>query len=413
MRAILLSSSLLIVSTCFALGFAPGFAHADDSHGKAGAAAQTNSSAGSKIEVENWFGIQSGWLYVLDAQPDKGKGGGRILVVDPQTGNVMNSVRTGDNPDFALSPDGSRLYVASIAEGNSSELAVVDTGNGEVLGRDMIADREVGNALPAFSTMAVSGDGLMLRIVLDTPESADRDMFLLAAFDTQSRHFLRERVRLWNCGPGRFISYPTAQQFDILCPRSNRVRLIAVDEESHAHENTDVTLPWERRIGAAHAIESRDGEEIAIVRGDGGVFAMNVATHEFAETSAHPALPNRVPPAAWPVSPDGRRIYLGYNASYNRLSDHRFYLDYGRPPNLRPNNETAHEFKVFDTDSWKKIGTIKTKVPFWSAAISADGKILYATVPSKHSILVMDTGKMRQTRELKVGGSPTLAIVAP
>jgi hypothetical protein len=413
MRANLLPSWRLVLSACLALGFAPRLAPADDSHRKPGATARADSSAASKIKVENWFEPRSGWLYVLDAQPDKAKGGGRILVVDPQTGNVMNSVRTGDNPDFALSPDGSRLYVASITEGNSSELAVVDTGNGEVLGRDLIEDREVGKALPAFSMMAVSGDGLMLRIVLDTPESADRDMFLLAAFDTQSGHFLRERVRLWNCGPGRFISYPTAHQFDILCPRSNRVRLIGGDEESHALENTDVTLPWERRIGAAHAIESRDGEEIAIVRGDGGVFAMNVATHEFAETSAHPVLPNRVPPAAWPVSPDGRRIYLGYNTSYNRLSDHRFYLDYGRPPNLRPNSETAQEFKVFDTDSWKKIGTIKTKAPFWSAAVSADGKTLYATVPQKHSILVIDTGKMRQTRELKVGGSPTLAIVAP
>jgi len=33
--------------------------------------------------------------------------------------------------------------------------------------------------------------------------------------------------------------------------------------------------------------------------------------------------------------------------------------------------------------------------------------------PQKHSILVLDTVKMRQTRVLKVGGAPALALVAP
>jgi molybdopterin synthase catalytic subunit len=58
-------------------------------------------------------------------------------------------------------------------------------------------------------------------------------------------------------------------------------------------------------------------------------------------------------------------------------------------------------------------GTIKTKMPFWSAAISRDGKMLYAMAPQKHSILVIDTVKMHQTGILKVGGAPTLALIAP
>jgi hypothetical protein len=33
--------------------------------------------------------------------------------------------------------------------------------------------------------------------------------------------------------------------------------------------------------------------------------------------------------------------------------------------------------------------------------------------PQKHSILVIDTVKMRQSNILKVGGAPTLALVAP
>ena len=103
----------------------------------------------------------------------------------------------------------------------------------------------------------------------------------------------------------------------------------------------------------------------------------------------------------------------GYIKDYARAYDNRFYLDYGRPPNLRPNDATAAEFHVLDTRTWRKIGAIKTKMPFWNAVITNDGKTLYALAPQKRSILVIDPVKMREIRVLKVGGAPALAIVAP
>jgi hypothetical protein len=42
-----------------------------------------------------------------------------------------------------------------------------------------------------------------------------------------------------------------------------------------------------------------------------------------------------------------------------------------------------------------------------------NGTMLYATAPQKQSILVIDTAKMRQINVLKIGGAPTLALVAP
>lgn len=413
MKARLLPSLSCLLFVFFALGVAARPARAGTPVGQNDAPKQIKAPGDSKIEIENWAKPEPGWLYVLDPKPDKGGPRGRVWLLDPETAKVMGSIRTGDNPDFALSPDGSRLYVASITEGDSSELAVVDTVQGTILQRGTLEYREVGNALPAFSVMAVSGDGLALRIVLDTPKSEDADMFLLATFNTQTGEFVPNNVRLFNCGPGRFISYATAEQFDFLCPRTNRIRLIRVDSDSHELRNADFKLPWERRIGIAEAIEPSDGRDIAIIRGDGAVVQMNVDTQELSEASAHPGLPNRIPPAAWPVSPDGSRIYLGYNGDYDRHYDNRFYLDYGRPPNLRPDNATAAEFRVFDTHTWQKVGTIKTKMPFWSAVITNDGKTLYAMAPQKHSILVIDTAKMHQTRILKVGGAPALALLAP
>jgi hypothetical protein len=412
-RANLLPSLCCLLSISLAAALAVRSVPAVAAANRIGAPKQTNASADSNIQVENWTKPKPGWLYVLDPKPDAVGPGGRVWLVDPEAGKAMGSIRTGDNADFALSPDGSRLYVASITDGDSSELAAIDTAEGVVLQRGTVQYREVGDVLPSFSTMAVSGDGLALRILLDTPKSADADSFLLATFDTQNGVFLHRTVHLGNCGPGRFISYPTANQFDFLCPRTNRIRLIHVDADSRELQNSDFVLPWERRIGVAEAIESAGALDIAIVRGDGAVFRMDLVTHEFAETLAHFDLPNRVPPAVWPVSPDGSRVYLGYNRDYDRSYDNRFYLDYGRPPNLRPNNATAGEFRVLDTQTWRKIGTIKTKMPFWSAVTGNDGRVLYAMVPQKHSILVIDTVKMRETGILKVGGEPALALVAP
>jgi DNA-binding beta-propeller fold protein YncE len=418
MRANLLLALSFLLLVALSIGFAAHAARAGGQSGKTNAPMQTNAPTPGdasvwNIVIEEWTKPEAGWLYVLDPKPAADEPGGRVWLVDPETAKVMGSIRTGDGADFALSPDGSTLYVASVTGGDASALAVIDTAAGVILERSTVEGRAVTDALPPFSTMAVSGDGLTLRILTVAPAASDVDFFRLAAFDTRSGSFLPESVRLWNCGPGRFINYRSAEQFDFFCPRTNKVRLISVDANSHELRNFDVKLPWVRRIGSAAAIEDADAQEIAIVRGDGAVIKMNTATQEFAETLAHPELPDRVPPAAWPSSPDGSRIYLGYNTEYDRTYDNRFYLDYGRPPNVRPDNAMAEEFRVLDAHTWRKIATIKTGKPFWSAVAGNDGKMLYAMAPEDHSILVIDAVKMRQTGVLKVGGTPALALVAP
>jgi YVTN family beta-propeller protein len=41
--------------------------------------------------------------------------------------------------------------------------------------------------------------------------------------------------------------------------------------------------------------------------------------------------------------------------------------------------------------------------------------LLYASVPHKHSVLVIDTATMKETRAIQIGGTPALALalVAP
>ena len=109
MKANLLPSLFCLLSVSLAPAFAARPARAGALAGQISAPTQTNPSGDSKIEVENWVRPEPGWLYVLDPKPDAGGPGGRVWIIDPETGKVMGSIRTGDNADFALSPDGSRL----------------------------------------------------------------------------------------------------------------------------------------------------------------------------------------------------------------------------------------------------------------------------------------------------------------
>ena len=404
-----------LLSGCFSLCIAVIFCLAAN---PAPAASSRNTSAAqdqpasANIVIENWTKPEPGWLYVLDIEPDQSRGG-RIWLIDPENGKNMGSIRTGEGPDFALSPDGSRLYVACITDGDASEMAVIDTASGKVLTNGVVNSRAVANGMPPFSTMAVSGDGAVLRILIETPKSDDAESFMLATFDTHSGEFLPGIVQLGNCGPARFIDMPAADHVDLLCPRTNKLRLIRVDNDSQTLQNVNVQLPWERREGAATVMPVPGSENLAVVRGDGAVAELHTPTLEFDATAAHPELPNRIPPAAWPTSPDGSRIFLGYKTDYDKHSDNRFYLDYGRAPNVRPGDSTVYEFRVFDTHSWRKIATIRTKIPCWSAAISSDGKLLYATSPRKHSLVVIDTTSKHVLRTLKIPGTPALALVSP
>ena len=118
-----------------------------------------------KTAMESWTKPRSGWLYVVDPQPESS--GSHIWLFDPGTAAVMGSIRTGYQPDIALSPDGSRLYIIS-GERESGEVAVVNTTDGSV--REISFSGRVlytpwYQTLPPFNSIAISSDGKALRIL--------------------------------------------------------------------------------------------------------------------------------------------------------------------------------------------------------------------------------------------------------
>jgi hypothetical protein len=354
--------------------------------------AQPDLSGVPPVTVESWVKPQSGWLYVLDPRPNVGENGGRIWLLDPASGKVMGGIRTSYRPDFALSPDGSQLYIASDITAHTTQLAAVVTSTGEVLGGATIQDRVVPKIIPPFSTMAVSGDGLSLRILVKKPNS---DEFQLDTIATDSGKLLPGHVNVGHCGDGQFVSFPTGDQVDFVCPAMKKVHLARTDEKSKELDNSYGEFPWNHKLGVATAFLAPGGQYVTIVRGDGGVFNMDVVSLSFYPTPIHGGDPDEILPSAWPRSPDGSKVYLGFSHSLNAA------------------NANAREIRVYDTKTWRKLGTIKTSIPFWSTVTSSDGRYLYALAPEQHTIIVIDALTMRELRTIPIGALPALAIVAP
>jgi hypothetical protein len=378
----------------------PLIANAEAAHGsttasEAGGAKNQRVSEKSEVATDGWTKPQRGWLYVLDPRSEPDLPGSRVWLVDPASARVMGSIRAGSDPDFSLSPDGTRLYIAS-GERESGELAVVETATGAVKRfpfPDRILYKPWYEDLPPFSPMAVSSDG-SLRILVHRLFSPEKIGYQLWTFDTTYERFLSAHVGLGNCGYGQFVLSAAANQFDFLCPMSYRVRSIELDTDYREVSNTFVKLPWPRDCGVSDAFRSPKGR-VAVVRGDGAIYELNTATQEFSATAVAGDCHRIVYPFAWPRSPDGTRVYVGYG------------------PASPDGTATSAELRVFDTSMWKQVGSVRTSFPFWSVSISNDGRFVYAVVPAEHRVLVMDATTLRETRAISVGRAPALALVAP
>ena len=175
---------------------------------RAVAGLSTSAAPEWEIAVERWTKPLPGWLYVLDPRSERGSAGSRVWLVDPDRSVTAGSVRAGRDADFALSPDGSRLYIVS-GERESGELAVMDTATGDIR-HIRFLNRELYNPhyqrLPPFSAMALTGDSRALWISGQGLYSPERIETRLSVFDTRSESFQKESVNLGNCDTGDFVA---------------------------------------------------------------------------------------------------------------------------------------------------------------------------------------------------------------
>jgi DNA-binding beta-propeller fold protein YncE len=318
---------------------------------------------------------------------------GQVLLVDPQ-GLVHGRIITGNIPDMVLSPDGTRLYIASISQAGDI-LSVIETASGNTLQTIPVNGRWLYTIMPELSSMAISPDGHWLYMMM-----LRNNMDSVALFDTAKGGFLPDEESISYCIAGLLLTRPANHQLQVLCNGTNDVRFLQFPRDSH--EATNILPPLTllpaagRRLKVSTATVSLKGNTYAIM-GDGRIVEIDDSTGKIARRVVSTPLVNGYIPAREVLlSPDATKLYIAF-ASLSQKSSGQ-----------------AEQILVIDTKSGKRLETITTSRPFWNLALSRDGNALYAISSTTQSLLVIDTSSYKEMRIIeKIGISPARAITTP
>lgn len=355
------------------------------------AAGQAAPAVAPEGQPTGWTRPQAGWLYVLDTNDLREAAS--VLLVDPATGVVKGRIPTGYAPDMALSPDGTRLYVASQRQGG--RLDVIDTATGAVLRTVEIPDRQIYALLPVWSRMAISPDGRWLYVNQMRFVAPGADEYSVATFDTQRGRFLPERAPIPGCPSALLIPYARQGSLAVFCgaPGATQdARFLQPEQNGLLAEPS--TLPIAGQL--AGAIWSGTTSTIYQVAEDGRVVLIDGAARRVSRTVAL-ELPGggQVVKGSVALSADGARLYLGVRQPAGRKLQ-------------------ARQILVVDTATWQALRTIPTSQPFGGLAVSRDGRRLQALNPDGDSLLILDAAEYRERAVIGgLGDYPGLMLVAP
>jgi hypothetical protein len=355
-----------------------------------------------RVEVQSWQPPRTGWLYVIDATTPES----RIFLFDPERGEVTGTIRTGYNPDIAVSPRGDRVYLASevfgCGQSNCDQLAVIDTHAGRVLSMTPIPDRLHYKVYPESSRIAVSSDGRTVYLLkYQGPPNGDTPV-ALAAFDTVHERFFDGVIDLGNCGFGTFVPATDDNELGFHCPDSNEVVVYRLTVPDRATFEFSVRLPWGKRLFARHVYPdvparafmlSGDRRGLFVAGGDGAIGEVNLVLGSVKEA----------------LVPGDQYEVVAPFTSPGALERTRFYVGVGS----RDGEGVAREIRVFDTTTWTSVGTIRTSTPFVSAVATRDGSVIYALTGEHGKILAIDPLTQHELRAMPVGHAPSLALIAP
>jgi len=360
-----------------------------------------------------WSEPQSGWLYVLD--PEVEDGHSVVWLIDPEEG-VRGGLRAGDAPFFALSPDGTRLYVVSGHPGPpgsgvfSDELWAIDTASGVLLQRVRLSDR-VTYTLPAPGGLAVSPDGRYVHVAKSRTIRPGVHEQAIQTFDTLRKRFLPEEAGLPGCGYPIIVPVSGAWQLVVKCS-SRGARLVSLAADGSLNQTQSVEVPIGlsavtrgRRVvqrPVAQICPSADARKLGLIMDNGEIFEAEIGVFPF---RIHPTL---APP--WRQShivlhtrvslrtPDGSKVFVGCASK-----------------DLIATSLTADEIHVFNTtSSWTREATIRTPVPISDLVLSTDGRTLHGISPQTRTLLTIDpaTGQV-ETSVGGIGVKPRFLAISP
>ncbi len=359
---------------------------------------------------------QSGLVYVLDSggRTDKTQ----ILQVDTEQKQIVRRFATQHSPDMALSPDGSRLYVASTDE-TSGKLDIYDTSSGKLVRSLDNKDRWLPTSNMYISHMKMSPDGKWLYIF---KYEIPTDMYYIATFDTTREAFLEGSANLPECLNAVISPSSEGRQLAVMCTSSDDLRFVKIMEDGKGKVSR---LPLRLRgrtsrfglsISLSNLVPTQQG--FKAVLGDGSFFDVN---SEAKRINALGVLDSKARKVSYNESPSivaevddwmgGKWLPIQYPAL---AKSGKVYLGVSQLADIRRASWAFSQIGVFDSETLNRVGVIETTRRVFSIAINPAGDRLYAIDPFTKTLVVFDPSSGKEIRTVEgMGESPMMVIAAP
>ena len=352
------------------------------------------------------------------------------MVLQPTNTGVVTSLPGGYQPDVAVSPDGSKLYLGYSDKRNPEEgkLEVIDTRSGTVL-------KEVPNRYRWLTphylysrNMVISKDGAWL-YVFKMGGSSEYPEDHLEVFDTRTNTFLPSEIELPECVSATMV--PSTEGVYIICGGTQDVHFVTIDNDTKAvrsstlildiasnpNEGSNNILPGHKYAHyPATGFVNPEARTFTAITTDGIFSRADVVSGKFIDrgtidrTPHEPSLEPGVPVSeGWlqdhwvrnqvPVlSPDDKKIYLGL----------------GSAKLLQRGSQLLERIIVLDASDLGLMSTLNPHRTFWSFAIGSRGNRMFVVDPNHAVIIVLDANSGRELGTISgVGTTPVYVVVAP
>jgi hypothetical protein len=370
-------------------------------------------------------------LYIVDSDRGSFDSHERLFALDPERKQIVRNYATGARPDIALSPDGTRLYVASesrVPEGpegaGAGRLDVIDTATGAIVVSVGDPNRWVAMGPLYGSEMALSADGHWLYVYRLAPGPEHTVSEFVAIFDTATNKFLPDTIPLSKCGASLLVPWPNGRALSAVCFEAENLRTIQFSDQGIPTTQLPmvVAMPHDfgrTRLGTAFV----SGEnELTVLMTDGKYRKINVETGTTVQEGEITFSPPLTPPGWHPQTPGAEHVpSLGRRVIGSRIlqSQGRLYVPLSRSDLYM---HAADAIAVLDAGTLQQEAFLELKSPWWHSswnlfrdrAIGDGGRRLYLLgVESKGgTVRVLSLPDGREIDTIR-GLGTSLSIVIP
>jgi YVTN family beta-propeller protein len=362
----------------------------------------TNGQNSSKSPNRN-----SALLYVLDSK--NGQKEGQIIVVESGSGTVKKVLKTGAYPDFAISPDGKRIYVTATHYAGddlaTESLTVVDAKSGKTLKEIKISNRLLYNVRPPNSVLALSDSGRFLYVAKFEVIGTNNTSYWMEIFDADKEEFLPERISLPLCGWTKILPTNKDLRVQVHCADTQDIRLIEVNERGLVKSSAVLTSVRELsargsiaeniKAGGANVISGiarlASDQNVSVTK-DGQVL-------EIAENKSHSL---KITDLNLPASKWVHNI-VGANNGI------KAFLIVKPPPYSE--GEASDEIISINLQNPASISSARFTQKIDYLTVSRDNQRLYSIDSEHSSLTIIDSARLSEIRTISnVGVTPSLVI---